>query len=343
MPQRGQNHTNKMKYSFIIASYNRLEEVKELITSIDALDYPQDSFELIISDDGSTDGTVDYLRTQSFGYAFQLLTQPNKGPGAARNHGMEYARGDYFLFIDSDCILTPDYLRKLDANLDATHADAFGGPDDCHESFPPLQKAINYSMTSFIGTGGIRGSEKRVAKYYPRTFNMGIRKEVYARIGGMNSQRFSEDMDFSARIYAAGFRVALFRDAFVYHKRRSNLKSFFRQIFNSGVGRINLHASYPDMLKPIHLAPTVVVAGTVGVLLLALLFPWAQGLLWLMLGGMALLACIAFLQSLAKYKNLKVSFLSILTLYIQVYAYGCGSWSGLWQHLILRRKVASGL
>lgn len=331
-----------MKYSFIIASYNRLEEVKELIASIDVLDYPRDGFELIISDDGSTDGTVDYLRAQSFAYPFQLLTQPNKGPGEARNHGMQYARGDYFLFIDSDCILTPDYLRKLDTYLEATGADAFGGPDDCHESFPPLQKAINYSMTSFIGTGGIRGSEKRVAKYYPRTFNMGIRKEVYARIGGMNSQRFSEDMDFSARIYEAGFKVALFRDAFVYHKRRSNLKSFFRQIFNSGVGRINLQAKYPDMLKPIHLAPTAVVGGTLLVLLLAALFPWAHGLLLLMLAGMVLLAGIAFAQSFAKYQNVKVSLLSIVTLYIQVYAYGCGSWSGLYQHLVLRRKVATG-
>lgn len=332
-----------MKYSFIIASYNRLEEINELIDSILKLDYPTSGFELIVSDDGSTDGTVDALKNRQFAFSFQLLTQPNKGPGEARNHGMRYAKGDYFLFIDSDCILTSDYLNKLDTYLDATSADAFGGPDDCHESFPPLQKAINYSMTSFIGTGGIRGSEKRVAKYYPRTFNMGIRKEVYARIGGMNSQRFSEDMDFSARIYEAGFKVALFRDAFVYHKRRSNLKSFFRQIFNSGVGRINLQAKYPDMLKPIHLAPTAVVAGTLLVVLLALLFPWAQGLLLLMLGGMLLLAGIAFVQSFAKYKNLKVSLLSIITLYIQVYAYGCGSWSGLYQHLVLRRKVATGL
>lgn len=331
-----------MKYSFIIASYNRLDEINELIDSILKLDYPTSGFELIVSDDGSTDGTVDALKNRHFAFSFQLLTQPNKGPGEARNHGMQYAQGDYFLFIDSDCILTPDYLNKLDSYLEATSADAFGGPDDCHESFPPLQKAINYSMTSFIGTGGIRGSEKRVAKYYPRTFNMGIHRRVYERIGGMNSQRFSEDMDFSARIYEAGFKVALFRDAFVYHKRRSNLKSFFRQIFNSGVGRINLQAKYPDMLKPIHLAPAIIVLGTVFVLLTAPFFSWAKGLFALMLLGIVAFAGIAFVQSLAKYKSLHVALLSIITLFIQVYAYGCGSWSGIWQHLH-GRKVATGL
>lgn len=329
------------KYSLIIATYNRLPELKELLASVRAFDFPKDRFELVISDDGSTDGTREYLAGQAFDFPFQYLHQENKGPGEARNHGMREARGEYFIFIDSDCIIPPDYLQKIEAHLQAEPLDAFGGPDDCHPDFPPMLKAINYSMTSFIGTGGTRGSKKAVTKFYPRSFNMGIHRRIFEDIGGMNQLRHGQDMDLSARIYEAGYRVGLIPDALVYHKRRTNLRRFFKQIFNWGVARINLGRMYPGMLKPVHLAPLAVVSGLVLSVLLALFFPWGRWLLALALLGALGIALLAFFQSLARYRNLRVALLSIVTLFTQVFAYGMGTWSGLWQ-VWRGKKVAEG-
>jgi len=318
-------------YSIIIATYNRLPELKELIASVGAFDFPQDRFELLIVDDGSNDGTRTYLENLQPGFQLRTVYQENQGPGAARNHGMREAAGEYFLFIDSDCIIPADYLSKVDQFLQDTPVDAFGGPDDCHPDFPPLLKAINYSMTSFLGTGGTRGGKKAVTRFYPRSFNMGIHRRVYQQVGGMNALRHGQDMDFSARIYAAGFDVALIPDAFVYHKRRTNLRRFFKQIFNWGVARINLGRLHDNMLKPVHFAPAIVVSGTILVLLLALIAPFFQPLFWFMMGGITAIAGIAFGQSYSRYKSSKVAALSIVTLFIQVYAYGLGVISGLLQ------------
>ena len=324
-----------MKYSIIIATYNRLAELKELIQSVEAFEFPKDHFELLISDDGSNDGTKEYIDeiSQKTSINLPYISQANKGPGAARNHGMEKAKGDYFIFIDSDCIIPADYLNKIDAAVTAHQYDAFGGPDTYHPSFSPLLKAINYSMTSFIGTGGTRGSEKSVAKFYPRSFNMGIHRTVFETIGGMGELRHGQDMDFSARIYDAGFKVGLISNAFVYHKRRTSLWKFFKQIFNWGVARINLSKKHPSMLKPIHFAPAFVFYAALAVLLVAPFLPFGEILLGLLFGGVIFVALFAFLQSLFVYKNIQVAFLSIITLFLQVFAYALGTSSGLWQML----------
>jgi len=330
-----------MKFSLIIATYNRLEELQELIASLEAMDFPVSDFELIVSDDGSTDGTGDYLRNCTFEFPFQYLSQQHKGPGEARNHGMRMARGEYFIFIDSDCIVPPDYLTKVDQFLEKNPVDAFGGPDDCHPDFPPMLKAINYSMTSFLGTGGTRGSTNSVTKFYPRSFNMGLHRRVFEQIGGMNQLRHGQDMDLSARIYNAGFRVALIPDAVVYHKRRTNLRRFYKQIFNWGVARINLGTAYPELLKPVHLAPAFLVAAVVATMIFMLLFPVLRFLGVLMIVGMAGIAVLAFVQSFLRYHSPKVALLSIATLFIQVFAYGMGTWSGIVQRL-KGEKVAKG-
>ncbi len=330
-----------MKYSLIIATYNRLEELKELIASLEAMDFPTVDFELIVSDDGSTDGTGEYLRSRAFSFPFQYLSQQHKGPGEARNYGMQQARGEYFIFIDSDCIVPPDYLAKVDQFLKKDPVDAFGGPDDCHPDFPPMLKAINYSMTSFLGTGGTRGSTRSVTKFYPRSFNMGLHRRVFEQIGGMNQLRHGQDMDLSARIYNAGFRVALIPDAVVFHKRRTNLRRFYKQIFNWGVARINLGTAYPELLKPVHLAPAFLVAAVLATMVFMLIFPVLRFLGALTIAGMAGIALLAFVQSFLQYRSLKVALLSIATLFIQVFAYGMGTWSGILQRL-KGEKVAKG-
>jgi len=214
--------------SIIVPAYNRAEEIEEFLSSFEA--QSSKNFEVIVVDDGSTDTTKQVAEKHATNLDLRYFFQKNKGPGAARNLGMENAKGEIFVFIDSDCAVPIDYIENLTRHLDNENFGAFGGPDTCHESFSPFLKAINYSMTSFIGTGGTRGSKgKQLAKYYPRSFNMGIKKEVFDTIGGMNSLRHGQDMEFSNRIYNAGFKVTYFDDVKVYHKRRTNLKKFFKQ------------------------------------------------------------------------------------------------------------------
>jgi len=333
-----------MKYSIIIATFNRLEEIKELLASAEKLDFEREQFEFVITDDGSTDNTADFIKSykSESGLNIRYLHQQNKGPGEARNFGMRESAGDFFIFVDSDCMFPPEWLRKIDEHLAKQPLDAFGGPDTCHESFSPLLKAINYSMTSFIGTGGTRGSTKSVQKkFYPRSFNMGISKKVFETIGGMGALRHGQDMEFSARIYRNGFKVGLIADAFVYHKRRTSIKRFYKQIFNWGVARVNLGRMDKQMFKPVHFIPALMVAGF---LLLVVLtpFPFFPKWLWFIIGGGMLgIAALAFFQSLAKYKILKTSFLSIITLYIQIVAYGFGMWKGLFQ-VWTGKKTAQG-
>lgn len=332
-----------MKYSLVIPTYNRLEELKEFVASLEGALKGDYEIELIIVDDGSTDQSKEFLKGRKFDFDFLYLCQENKGPGPARNYGMSMANGDYILFIDSDCTFPPDYFLKIDIFLKQSKVDAFGGPDTYREDFAPLLKAINYSMTSFIGTGGTRGSSKSISKYYPRSFNMGIHRDVYKRIGDFGILRHGQDMDYSARIYEAGFKVALIPDAFVYHKRRTSVFKFFKQIHNWGVARVNLGSLHPRLLKPVHFAPSLILVLTI--LLPVFSFFVTIGLemiVGLLFAGF-LVAAFAFFQSLFIYKNLSVALLSIVTLFIQVFAYGMGFLNGLFQKHFLGKKVAIGI
>lgn len=334
-----------MRYTIIIAVYNRTDEIRELLDSAERLDFDRDEFEFLFVDDGSKDGFQDYINKykSTTNLNTRSIYQDNKGPGEARNNGMRNAKGEYFIFVDSDCMFPPNWLRTIDEELQRNNFEAFGGPDTCHESFSPLLKAITYSMTSKLGTGGTRGQKKSVGKFYPRSFNMGIHRKIFEDIGGMNKLRHGQDMDFSQRIYDAGYKVGLIADAFVYHKRRTSLLKFYRQIFNWGVARINLSLTHPSMLKPVHLLPAMVVFGLVFLLVFTIIFPVIGSYLWIFTGiGYLGIIFIAFFQSLLQYKNLKAALLSPVTLNIQVFAYGFGLIKALWQTKIMGRKEAEG-
>lgn len=332
-----------MIFSLIIPTYNRLNELRELIPTIEQQDYDLTSIELVIVDDGSIDGTSEYINSYKGNLKITYAKQQNQGPGPARNRGMSLATGEYFIFVDSDCLLPPQYFSELTTGITAEGYEAFGGPDTYHPSFSPLLKAINYAMTSFIGTGGTRGSKQSIAKFYPRSFNMGMSRTVYDTIGGFGSLRHGQDMDYSARIYAAGFKVGLISEAYVYHKRRTSLWRFFKQIHNWGVTRINLAALHPNMLKPIHLAPAVILLIGLSILILSPFFSWSFMLLRLGLIGLLVLMIFIAIQSFLEYRSLRVALLSILTLFIQVFAYAIGSLNGIWQKWILKKPTAIGI
>ena len=256
-----------MKYSIIVPVYNRPDEVDELLASLHT--QQETDFEVLIIEDGSSNPCQSVCKKYADKLDLKYYVKPNSGPGQSRNYGAERAQGEYLLVLDSDVVLPDGYLKAISKELEQQPAEAFGGPDRAHDSFSDIQKAISYSMTSFFTTGGIRGGKKKLDKFYPRSFNMGIRRETYMSLGGFSRMRFGEDIDFSIRIFKAGCRCRLFPEAWVWHKRRTDFRKFFRQVYNSGIARINLYKKYPESLKLVHLLPMVF---TVGVLFLLLLF-----------------------------------------------------------------------
>ncbi|MBF1586185.1 MAG: glycosyltransferase, partial [Prevotella sp.] len=265
-----------MKYSIIVPVFNRPNEVEELLESL--TNQSLTDFEVLIVEDGSQITCEEVCKRYAQQLDIKYFIKPNSGPGMSRNYGAERAQGDYLLILDSDVVLPPNYLKSVDDELEKIPVDAFGGPDRAHESFTDTQKAISYSMTSFFTTGGIRGGKKKLDKFYPRSFNMGIRREVYQQLGGFSNMRFGEDIDFSIRIFKAGYRCRLFPTAWVWHKRRTDFRKFWRQVYNSGIARINLYMKYPDSLKLVHVLPA------------AFTFACAQFLL-MILNGLILYLC----------------------------------------------------
>ncbi|MBQ8501169.1 MAG: glycosyltransferase [Bacteroides sp.] len=318
-----------MRYSIIVPVFNRPDEVDELLQSLYLQKYKD--FEVVVVEDGSAIPCLKVVEKYQKALDIHYYYKENSGPGPSRNYGAERSRGEYLLILDSDCILPAGYLEAIEQELVRQPADAFGGPDRAHESFTDIQKAINYSMTSFFTTGGIRGGRKKLDKFYPRSFNMGIRREVYEQLGGFSNMRFGEDIDFSIRIFKGGYSCRLFPDAWVYHKRRTDLRKFFKQVHNSGIARINLYKKYPESLKAVHLLPTLFTLGVVALLLCSVICAYSLTLI----GAYALLVCIdATLQN----RSLKIGLQAVAASFIQLTGYGTGFLRAWWLRCVCGRN-----
>ena len=322
-----------MKYSFIVPVYNRPDEVDELLESLEGQTLKD--FEVVVVEDGSDKPCKDVCDRHADVLDIHYYIKPNSGPGQSRNYGAERAGGEYLIVLDSDVVLPEGYLAAVDKELQDAPADAFGGPDRAHPSFTDTQKAISYSMTSFYTTGGIRGGNKKLDKFYPRSFNMGIRRETYMSLGGFSRMRFGEDIDFSIRIFKAGCRCRLFPEAWVWHKRRTDFRKFWRQVYNIGIARINLYKKYPESLKIVHLLPMVFTVGVAYLLLLA-----AIGFLWALL-PLAIYAAAIFLDSSTVNRSLVVGALSVVSAFVQLLGYGCGFINAWWRRCVLGKDEFS--
>ncbi len=311
-----------MKYSIVVPVYNRPDEVDELLESLSSQTFKD--FEVVIVEDGSKITCKDVCEKYASILDLHYYYKENSGPGQSRNYGVERARGEYVLIVDSDAVAPHGFMQAIDDELQRQPSDAWGGPDAAHESFTDVQKAISYAMTSFFTTGGIRGGKKQLDKFYPRSFNLGIRREAYLALGGFSKTRFSkmslygEDIDFSIRIYKAGYSCRLFPEAWVWHKRRTDFRKFWRQVYNSGYARVNLWRMYPEALKPVHALPSVF---TVGVAALLLLAPFTCGLSLVLL---LLYALLILIDSSIQSKSLKVGLLSVAAVFVQLIGYGIG-------------------
>ena len=339
-----------MRFSIIIPVYNRPEEVDELLQSL--TEQNSADFEVIIVEDGSSLPCKKIVDKYKGKLQIQYYFIENSGPAEARNYGIKQANGAFIIFFDSDCIIPSGYFLAVEKALEETHADAFGGPDKAHDSFSDVQKAINYSMTSFFTTVGIRGGKQTMDKFYPRSFNMGILREVANQLGGFSKMRFGEDIDFSIRIVRGGYKCYLFSEAWVFHKRRTDLKKFFKQVNNSGIARINLFKKYPNSLKLVHLLPAFFTVATFLCLLSILLgviygtvnqlgitnidFPAGPILITLGLFPLLLFSLIILIDATIRNKSLKIGYLSVASSFIQLLGYGSGFLRAWWKRCVKR-------
>lgn len=318
-----------MYFSIIIPLYNRPEEVDELLASL--CNQTDKRFEVIVAEDGSTRKSDQIIHQYRDQLTITYFEKENSGPGDTRNEGAGRARYDYLIFFDSDCIIPKHYIAEVSDHLNQHFTDAYGGPDAALPSFSRVQKAINYAMTSFLTTGGIRGGRKSLDQFHPRSFNLGVSREAFNAVGGYGSMRFGEDIDFSLRLIKAGFRTALIPDAYVYHKRRSTFGQFFKQVFNSGIARINLHLAHPGSLKAVHTLPSLFVSGSLALFIVA---PFVPALLILPMTYCALV----FLHSLCINRSAGVALYSVGAAWIQLVGYGTGFLSAAWRRLILKKE-----
>ncbi len=317
-----------MLFSIIIPVYNRIDEVNELLESL--LAQSERNFEVIIVEDGSTQPCRDTAEAaRNKGLDVKYFFKDNEGRSIARNYGIEHARGDYFVFFDSDCVIPPGYFHNLAEALANTPLDCFGGPDAAHSSFSDTQKAINYSMTSFLTTGGIRGGKVSLEKFVPRTFNMGFSRQVYDRVGGFR-EMFSEDIDMSTRIRKEGFSIGLIQNP-VWHKRRVDFAKFFRQVYVFGMSRITLQLLYPGSLKPVHILPAAFVIGSLALIALGIFVsPWFFAVL-------AAYFLAVFTGALIATHDLRISAKAVPAAAIQLSGYGMGFIKAWFLKILLRR------
>ena len=307
-----------MRYSVIVPVFNRPDEVKELLESLCTQTFRD--FEVILVEDGSSLPCADVADAFRNKLDIKYFTKENSGPGQTRNYGAERANGEYLIILDSDVMVPPGYFEAIEAELSREKADAFGGPDRAHPDFTPVQKAINYAMTSFFTTGGIRGGKVKMDKFYPRSFNLGISADAYKALGGFSKMRFGEDIDLSIRIFDAGYKCRLFPEAWVWHKRRTNLKKFFKQVHNSGIARINLYKKYPSSLKLVHTLPA---AFTIAAVLIVPLIPWSIAVL---------------IDASARNRSLHIGLLAVAASFVQLTGYGTGFLRAWWLRCVLGRN-----
>jgi len=333
------------KFSIIIPSFNRVDEITALLVSMEELRFPRSQFELIIADDGSTDETLHFIKSYSSasGLNLILVSQSNQGPGAARNLGVAAASGDFFIFIDSDVTVPGHWLEEISKQLQLEGGQAFGGPDTYRDDFPALLKAINHSMNSFLTTGGLRGKKgKSLARYYPRSFNMGLSRALWEKTGGFSKLRHGQDIEFSHRLHQAGAKILFIPKAFVFHKRRTSLKKFFKQVFNWGVARINLYKMNPSMLEPLHALPAVASAGYLLLSLMAFFHPVLKQI-WLVFSAFGLLLLLfSSAQALRQYRSIAVALYVPLVIPIQIFGYGIGFIYNFIRRVIFRKNLTTG-
>lgn len=320
-----------MFFSLIIPVYNRPDEVEELLESLSQTDY-KENFEIVLVEDGSTIKCEEVIQKYERNLTISYFYKENSGPGDSRNYGMQKAKGDYFIIFDSDCIIPKQYLNEVDKALKENYVDCFGGPDKALDSFSDIQKAINFAMTSFLTTGGIRGGSEKIDKFQPRSFNMGLSRKAFEASHGFGNIHPGEDPDLSIRLWNLGFETKLFPNAYVYHKRRIDWDKFSVQVNKFGKARPILNSWYPKYNKLTFFFPSAFIMGfALAVFLLIFTYDYLLKLYFIYF-------FILFLVSTYQNRSVKIGYLSIIAVWKQFYGYGLGFIASYWKVIILKQN-----
>jgi len=322
----------KLSYSFVVPVYNRPDETQELLESLEAMT-TNIPFEVVIVEDGSITPSKKVVDSFSDSLDVKYFYKDNSGPGPSRNYGMERASGSYFIILDSDCIIPPQYLDEVDKSLNKKYVDCYGGPDSAHKSFTALQKAINFAMTSFITTGGIRGGKKSIGKFQPRSFNLGLSKVGFEKTGGFGKIHPGEDPDLAIRLWKLGMETKLIPDAYVYHKRRVSWSKFYIQVNKFGLVRPILNSWHPQTKKITYWFPTIFIVG----FLLAIAAAFAGNILLLAL--YAFYYGVAFISAIISTKSISIASMAMFAITTQFWGYGTGFLKSWIEINILKRNI----
>jgi glycosyltransferase involved in cell wall biosynthesis len=320
-----------MFYSIIVPVFNRPDEIQDLLDCLVKQTYQ--NFEVLIIESGSDIKSDEVVKTFENQLNISYYFKGNDGQGFSRNYGFARAKGDYFIVLDSDVLLDPDFVEQIHKSLTHHYLDCYGGPDKAHDSFTPVQKAINYTLTSFFTTGGIRGNKNHVGKFYPRSFNMGFSRKVYEATNGFKIPFFGEDIELSARIMALGFKVGLIPEAHVYHKRKTTFAAFYKQMNFFGRARINIYKMFPDSLKLTHFVPALFTLYTIWLAISLILAPGASVI------GFVPYCCyilLIFIDSSAQNNSTQIGFLTVKALFTQMFGYGLGFIQDFVKRVILK-------
>jgi len=320
-----------MYFSIIIPLYNRPQEIKELLETLTLQTYKQ--FEVLVIEDGSKDDAAEIVKSFADQLDVKYFVKENTGQGFTRNYGFERAKGDYFIIFDSDCLIPEDYLQIVNDSLNTDYLDAYGGPDDSHPSFTPIQKAISHAMTSPFTTGGIRGNKKGIGQFHPRSFNMGISRQVWEKAGGFIVTRSGEDLEYSIRVHSMGFKIGLIPEAKVYHKRRTDFLKFYKQLHFFGRARINVYKFFPKSLKLVHFFPAFFTLSLLFTII-ANIINWPIAMLCNIL--LAVYILLIFFYAWWKNKSAKIALLSIVASFTLLIAYGLGFIQDFCKRVILK-------
>ena len=320
-----------MFFSIIIPVYNRPDEIDELLQSLISSDYDK-NYEVVIVEDGSTMPCFEVIKKFKHVLNISYFFKENSGPGDSRNYGMKKAKGEYFIIFDSDCIIPSQYLSEVRKELETKYVDCFGGSDDALSSFSDIQKAINFAMTSFLTTGGIRGKSEKLSKFQPRSFNMGMSKNAFEASGGFGNIHPGEDPDLSIRLWKLGFETRLFPRAFVYHKRRIDWNKFSIQVTKFGKARPILNYWYPEYSKLTFFFPTFFIIVFFLSIILALFGIWFPFFCF------ALYYLCVFVISSIQNKSLTIGLLSVVAVSKQFFGYGKGFLLAYYKVIILKQK-----
>jgi glycosyltransferase involved in cell wall biosynthesis len=335
-----------MNVSVIVVCYNERDNIDQCLGSLVRQDYPKNQYEIILVDNGSDDGTQkiiqEYARQDS---RIKLLINPTRGIAGSRNLGAMAAAHELVAFIDADCIAPANWLRALVAGFTYHHAKdslmiAVGGSNVPPQKSSRYHEVLEIFLNTYLGShGSVQGarfqSDRSVA-HLP-TVNVLYQKVALFKVGGFDVTfgNIGEDQDLSFRLRAADYRFFYLAKAEVTHKLRPDFKSWIKNMFTYGKGRMWLIRKHPWKNNPVLLLPMVLAASLplamFSVLSSYFLLPFSYFFLMLVA---SFFAC--------RRANKLRYVLDLFGLYAGTHlSYGLGQWYGLFKNRELERFQSS--